>query len=313
MNCPAHTFIYANAKRSYRDLPIRLADFGRLHRYEKSGVTAGLTRVRTFCQDDAHIFCMPDQIGSEIKKVIEMVLKTYTFFGFTDVEVNLSTAPEKKAPGVHWVKAEATLEGILKDLGLNYKLNPGDGAFYGPKIDFCVSDALKRKHQLGTIQLDFILPDRFRLEFTSPENTPLRPVMVHRAVFGSLERFFGILLEHVAGAFPFWLAPVQARLVPIADQNKEYVAAFAKELKLMGFRIEVDDRNESMGLKTREAQIQKIPFSLVAGDRDIAAGGFAVRKYGESSMKVQTKEEIVALFKQLDDEPRAVARSAFPQ
>jgi len=309
MNCPAHTFIYSSSKRSYRDLPIRFADFGRLHRYEKSGVTAGLTRVRTFCQDDAHIFCMPEQIGAEIKKVIEMVLKTYTFFGFTDVEVNLSTAPEKKAAGEHWKQAEATLEGILKDLGLNYQLNPGDGAFYGPKIDFRVSDALKRKHQLGTIQLDFILPDRFQLEFTSPENTPVRPVMIHRAVFGSLERFFGILLEHVAGAFPFWLAPVQARLVPIADQNKEYVAAFAKELRFAGIRYDIDERNESMGMKTRDAQMQKIPFSLVAGDRDIAAGGFAVRKYGDTSMKAMTKEEIITLFRQLNDEPLAVARS----
>jgi len=265
--------------------------------------------VRTFCQDDAHIFCMEDQIEGEIKRVIEMVMKTYTFFGFTDVEINLSTRPAKMAGGAHWDRAESTLKKILDESGIPYKLNAGDGAFYGPKIDFRVSDALKRKHQLGTIQLDFILPERFQLEYTSAENTPLRPVMVHRAVFGSLERFIGILIEHVAGAFPFWIAPVQVRLMPVADQNKEYVAAFAKELRLLGYRIDIDDRNETLGLKTREVQMQKIPFSLVAGDRDIASGGFAVRKYGEQNMKPMTKEEILKLFAELNSLPRQVVES----
>lgn len=309
MNCPAHTFIYGSAKRSYRDLPIRFADFGRLHRYEKSGVTAGLTRVRTFCQDDAHIFCMEDQIEAEITRVIEMVLKTYEFFGFTDVEVNLSTRPEKMAGGAHWDRAESTLKKILDGSKLPYKLNAGDGAFYGPKIDFRVSDALKRKHQLGTIQLDFILPERFQLEYTSAENTPLRPVMVHRAVFGSLERFIGILIEHVAGAFPFWLAPLQARIVPIGDGHKDYAKAFKKDLLALGLRVDIDDRNESMGLKTREAQMAKIPFSLVAGDREIEGGKFAVRKYGEKDQKIMTKEEIVALFSELNSLPRKVVES----
>ncbi|MBS1960826.1 MAG: threonine--tRNA ligase [Bdellovibrionales bacterium] len=310
MNCPMHTMIYSTGKRSYRDLPIRMADFGRLHRYEKSGVTAGLTRVRTFCQDDAHIFCTPDQIGPEIKQTIEMVLRTYEFFGFTDVEVNLSTRPSKMADGSNWDKAEDTLKKLLEELKLNFRVNAGDGAFYGPKIDFRVSDALKRRHQLGTIQLDFILPERFKLEFIGPANDPIRPVMVHRAIFGSLERFFGILLEHVAGAFPFWLAPVQVRLMPVADQNKDYVREFAKELRSRGLRVDIDDRNESLGLKTREVQIQKIPFSLVAGDRDIAAGGFAVRKYGETTMKTMTKDEIVNLFRTLNDAPKDVVRAA---
>lgn len=310
MNCPGHTFIYGSAKRSYRELPIRLADFGRLHRYEKSGVTAGLTRVRTFCQDDAHIFCMPEQIESEIKKVIEMILKTYEFFEFTDVEINLSTRPEKKlGSDALWDQAESALKTVLDSVGHKYVVNAGDGAFYGPKIDFRVSDALKRKHQLGTIQLDFMLPERFGLEYTSPDNTPLRPVMVHRAVLGSLERFIGILIEHVAGAFPFWLAPVQVRLMPVADQNKDYVSAFAKELRSLGIRVDIDARNETLGLKTREVQMQKIPYSLVAGDRDIAAGGFAVRKYGAKDMKVMTKEEIVALFSELNSLPRKVAES----
>ncbi len=310
MNCPGHTYIYGSAKRSYRELPIRYADFGRLHRYEKSGVTAGLTRVRTFCQDDAHIFCMPEQIETEIGKVIQMILKTYEFFGFTDVEINLSTRPEKKlGTDEMWDQSEGALRKVLDALGRPYVINAGDGAFYGPKIDFRVSDALKRKHQLGTIQLDFMMPERFKLEYTSAENTPLRPVMVHRAVFGSLERFIGILIEHVAGAFPFWLAPIQARLVPIADQNRQYVADFAQELRNRGIRVDIDDRNESMGLKTRDAQMQKIPFSLVAGDRDIAAGGFAVRKYGETSMKTMTCDEITNLFRDLNFEPIAVARS----
>ncbi|MBC7387060.1 MAG: threonine--tRNA ligase [Cryobacterium sp.] len=310
MNCPAHTFIYASSKRSYRDLPIRFADFGRLHRYEKSGATAGLTRVRTFCQDDAHIFCTPEQIELEIKKVIEMVLKTYAFFNFTDVEINLSTRPEKRVGSDElWDTAENGLKKVLDGLNMPYVINAGDGAFYGPKIDFRVSDALKRKHQLGTIQLDFNMPKRFNLEYTGSDNSSPTPVMVHRAVFGSLERFIGILIEHVAGAFPFWLAPIQARLVPVADQNKEYVAAFTKELRLMGLRVDIDDRNESMGLKTREAQITKIPFSLVAGDRDIASGGFAVRKYGETNMKLMSKDEIVTLFRELNAEPMKVALS----
>jgi threonyl-tRNA synthetase len=242
--------------------------------------------------------------------VIDMILKTYAFFDFKDIEINLSTRPEKKLGSDEvWDQAEGALRKVLDAVGHKYVINAGDGAFYGPKIDFRVSDALNRKHQLGTIQLDFMLPERFKLEYISNANSAERPVMVHRAVFGSLERFIGILIEHVAGAFPFWLAPIQARLVPIADQNKEYVAAFAKELRGMGIRIDIDDRNESMGLKTRDAQIQKIPFSLVAGDRDIAAGGFAVRKYGETSMKTMTREEIITHFRELNDAPQAVVRS----
>jgi threonyl-tRNA synthetase len=310
MNCPGHTFIYASQKRSYRDLPLRLADFGRLHRYEKSGVTAGLTRVRTFCQDDAHIFCTPEQIELEMTKVVDMILKTYSFFGFTDVEINLSTRPEKRVGSDQlWDTAENALRSLLDKIGHKYVINPGDGAFYGPKIDFRVSDALKRKHQLGTIQLDFNLPERFKLEYTGAGNDALRPVMVHRAVFGSLERFIGILIEHVAGAFPFWLAPLQARIIPIGDAHVAYAKAFAGELRAMGLRVDIDDRNESMGYKTREAQMAKIPVSLACGDREIAGGQFALRKYGEKDMKVMTKEEILTLFAGLNDEPLKVARS----
>ena len=307
MNCPASTFVYASSRRSYRELPLRLADFGRVHRYEKSGVTAGLTRVRTFCQDDAHVFCMPEQIEREIKTVVQFILRTYELFDFKDVVINLSTRPEKRVGSDElWDTAESALESVLNGLGRPWKLNPGDGAFYGPKIDFQVSDALKRKHQLGTIQLDFTMPERFELEYIASDNTAKRPVMVHRAVLGSLERFIGVLIEHVAGAFPFWLSPNQVRIVPIKDTHNDYAWAFAKELKSLGYRVDVDDRNESMGLKTREAQMAKIPFSIAAGDREIAAESFAVRKYGEQTQKVMTKAEILALFADLNAVPERV-------
>lgn len=302
MNCPASTFVYASQKRSYRDLPLRLADFGRLHRYEKSGVTAGLTRVRTFCQDDAHIFCTPDQIEPEIKKVVTMILKTYELFEFDDVKIYLSTRPEKRVGSDElWDRAENGLKSVLDSLGRPYQINPGDGAFYGPKIDFQIRDALKRYHQCGTIQLDFNMPDRFDLNYVGADNSTHRPVMVHRAVLGSIERFMGILIEHVAGAFPFWLAPLQARLVPIKDSHNDYCHEFMKKLKSLGYRIDLDDRNESMGLKTREAQMAKIPFSLVAGDREMQAGQFAVRKYGQRESTVMTQEEILSLFQKLSE------------
>jgi threonyl-tRNA synthetase len=309
MNCPAHTFIYASSKRSYRDLPLRLADFGRLHRYEKSGVTAGLTRVRTFCQDDAHLFCAPEQIESEMLRTLDMILRTYDMFGFDDYKIALSTRPEKRTGSDElWDTAENALRMVLDKSGKPYDINPGDGAFYGPKIDIRVRDALKRYHQLGTLQLDFNMPERFGLEYTTSANTAARPVMVHRAVLGSLERFIGVLIEHCAGAFPFWLAPVQARIVPIGDQHKDYCFALRDELKRLGMRVDVDDRNESMGLKTREAQIQKIPFSVAAGDREMEAGAFALRKYGERDMKVMSKAEVIQLFKDLDAVPDQVTK-----
>ncbi len=311
MNCPASTFVYAAQKRSYRDLPLRLADFGRLHRYEKSGATAGLTRVRTFCQDDAHIFCTPEQIENEIFKVVQMILKTYELFAFSDVKIYLSTRPEKRVGSDElWDTAEAGLKRVLDKLGRPYEVNRGDGAFYGPKIDFNVRDALKRYHQLGTIQLDFNLPERFDLGYVDTDNAAKRPVMVHRAVLGSLERFIGVLIEHVAGAFPFWLSPLQARVVPIKDPHNDYCYGFQKELKAMGLRVDVDARNESMGLKTREAQIAKIPFTLVAGDREAQADSFAVRKYGEKESKVMTKTEILALFADLNEAPLKVRDEA---
>ena len=307
MNCPASTFVYSSQRRSYRELPLRLADFGRLHRYEKSGVTAGLTRVRSFCQDDAHIFCTPEQIGPEIKKVVEMILQTYKLFEFTDVKIYLATRPAKRVGSDElWDQAEKALKEMLDGMGSPYEVNAGDGAFYGPKIDFKVNDALKRAHQLSTIQLDFNMPERFDLNYIGSDNAAHRPVMIHRAVLGSIERFMGVLIEHVAGAFPFWLAPVQARLVPIKDPHNDYAREFMKTLKQNGLRAEIDDRNESMGLKTREAQMAKIPFTLVAGDREMQAGQFAVRKYGEKESKVMTREEILATFIELANVPRRI-------
>ncbi len=300
MNCPSHCVLFSTLKHSYRDLPLRMADFGRLHRYEKSGVTHGLTRVRTFCQDDAHVFCTPDQIEGEIFKVVEMISRTYDMFGFHDMQIFLSTRPEKRAGSdAVWDKAEAALKTTLDKLGRPYKVDPGDGAFYGPKIDFIVKDALKRPWQLSTIQLDFVLPERFDLSYTAADNTAQRPVMVHRAVLGSLERFIGVLIEHLGGAFPFWLSPVQARLVPIKDTHNGYCNEFLAKLKKLDYRVDIDDRNESMGLKTREAQTQKVPFSLVAGDREAQGMQFAVRKYGERESKVMTQDEILALFAEL--------------
>jgi threonyl-tRNA synthetase len=309
MNCPSHALLFGTLKHSYRDLPLRYADFGRLHRFEKSGVTHGLTRVRTFCQDDAHIFCMPEQIESEIRKVMEMIFGTFDLFGFTDMQIFLSTRPEKRVGSdALWDEAEAALKRTLDNLGRPYTINPGDGAFYGPKIDFIVRDALKRPWQLSTIQLDFNLPERFDLTYTSADNSAKRPVMVHRAVLGSLERFIGVLTEHLGGAFPFWLAPVQARLVPIKDTHNDYAHEFAKKLKKLGYRVDVDDRNESMGLKTREAQTAKIPFSLAAGDREIQAGSFAVRAYGSREQKVMTMDEVIAMFVELNELPKKVAK-----
>ena len=309
MNCPSHCVLFGTLKHSYRDLPLRYADFGRLHRFEKSGVTHGLTRVRTFCQDDAHIFCMPEQIEGEIRKVIEMIFGTFDLFGFTDMQIFLSTRPEKRVGSDSlWDEAEAALKRTLDNLGRPYQINPGDGAFYGPKIDFIVRDALKRPWQLSTIQLDFNLPERFDLTYTAADNSAKRPVMVHRAVLGSLERFIGVLTEHLGGAFPFWLAPVQARLVPIKDTHNDYAREFARKLKKLGYRVDIDDRNESMGLKTREAQTAKIPFSLAAGDREIQAGSFAVRAYGSREQKVMTMDEILALFGELNELPKKVAK-----
>jgi len=278
MNCPGHCLLFASESHSYRDLPLRIADFGRLHRYERSGVTQGLTRVRSFAQDDAHIFCRADQIEGEIASLFELIRKVYRIFGFTDPHVYFSTRPKDSVGSDEiWQRAESALQRILDAGGQPYTVNPGDGAFYGPKIDYVVKDAIGREWQLATIQLDFNLPERFDLAFTGPQNSPERPVMIHRAILGSVERFLGVLIEHFKGAFPLWLAPEQVRLLPIADRHVAYCEAVAARLREAGLRVSVDSRPEKTGYKIREAQLQKVPYMLVAGDREVAQGTVAVR------------------------------------
>ncbi len=304
MNCPCHMLMFSHHRYSYRDLPLRFADFGRLHRYEKSGVVAGLTRVRTFCQDDAHIFIQFDGIQEEIKTLMQMFFISYEHFGFKKIKIGLSTRPEMRVGSDEtWDKAEAALKAALDASGKEYFVNEGDGAFYGPKIDIQVADALGRYFQLGTIQLDFQLPDRFDLKFTNDKGEMERPVVIHRALLGSLERFIGVYLEHVGGAFPFWLAPEQAVIIPVKNElHLEAAHKLAKDLKAKGFRVRVDDRNESMGLKTRQAQTGKIPFMFVLGDKEIETGSVAVRKYGEQKTDVLTQQDLVAHLTTLDAE-----------
>ncbi len=295
MNCPSHCLMYSEGRHSYRELPIRLADFGRLHRFELSGVTAGLTRVRSFCQDDAHIFCTPDQIQAEVEALVEMYLETYTLFGLPEVRIFLSTRPPDRAgDDALWDRAEAALESALRQSGHPYVLNPGSGAFYGPKIDFIVLDALRREHQLGTVQLDYVLPERFDLRFIDSQDREQRPVMIHRAMLGSLERFFGILIEHCAGAFPPWLAPEQVRVLPITERSIAWANEVRDALAAASFRVKVDARGEKIGAKIREAQMDKIPWMLVVGDREAAARSVAVRSRRGGDQGAVTLESFLA-------------------
>ncbi|MDA1036485.1 MAG: threonine--tRNA ligase, partial [Chloroflexi bacterium] len=272
MNCPAAAVLFGSQLHSYRELPIRFADFGRLHRFERSGVTHGLTRVRTFSQDDAHIFCAPEQVESEITGFIKMVEETYGVFGFDDVRVALSLRPDKRlGTDELWDQAEGALAAALDAHGVDYEPIPNEGAFYGPKIDFFVKDAIGREWQLSTVQLDYNLGERFDLEYVDAEGARQRPVVIHRAMLGSLERFLGVMIEHFGGAFPTWLAPVQAEVIPIADRHIEYAESVRDQLVAAGLRVHVDDRNERMNAKIRDAQMQKIPYMLVVGDREAEA------------------------------------------
>jgi threonyl-tRNA synthetase len=302
MNCPCHMLMFAHHRYSYRDLPLRFADFGRLHRYEKSGVVAGLTRVRTFCQDDAHIFIQTEGIQEEIKTLMNMFFIGYEHFGFKKIKIGFSTRPEKRVGSDEvWDQAEAALKAALDSSGRDYFVNEGDGAFYGPKIDIQVADALGRYFQLGTIQLDFQLPDRFDLKFQNDKGEMERPVVIHRALLGSLERFIGVYLEHVGGAFPFWIAPEQAIIIPVKNElHLEAATQLEKELKRKGFRVRVDDRNESMGFKTRQAQTGKIPFMFVLGDKEIEDKAVAVRKYGEQKTEVMPQAAMFTMLETLD-------------
>jgi len=296
MNCPFHVNIYKSSVRSYRDLPIRLAEWGTVYRFERSGVLHGLTRVRGFTQDDAHLFCRPDQMPAEIDRVLDFSVNILRAFGFDSFEVYLSTRPPKRVGREEdWDTAEAALEDTLKRSGIKYQINEGDGAFYGPKIDLLVKDAIGRPWQLSTIQFDFNLPERFDLSFIGEDGAQHRPFMVHRALLGSMERFFGVLLEHHSGALPVWLCPVQAVLIPIADRHVEYCKQVAERLKKAGLRVQIDAGTERMQAKIRNAQLQKIPYMLVAGDREQENGAVSVRLRSGEDLKSKSVDEFLSL------------------
>jgi len=281
MNCPCHVLIYQQGLRSYRDLPLRLAEFGSCHRNEPSGALHGLMRVRAFTQDDAHIFCTEDQVQEEVRRFIDLLRRVYADFGFEEVLVRLSTRPEERVGSDEvWDKAEAALQQALEAQGLAYEFQPGEGAFYGPKIEFSLRDCLGRVWQCGTIQVDFNMPARLGAEYVAEDNTRRTPVMLHRAILGSLERFIGILLEHHAGALPAWLAPVQAVVATITDRQVPYAREVAERLRRGGLRVEADLRNEKINLKIREHTLQKVPYLLVVGDREVSEGTVAVRARG---------------------------------
>lgn len=299
MNCPSHMLIFRDRKKSYRDLPLRIFDAGVLHRNEASGTLSGLTRVRQFCQDDSHIFLTPSMIADEITRVIAMVRRIYKVIGMEFGAIYLSTRPEAKFLGSvdQWNKAEAALEEALKANGMSYQINPGDGAFYGPKIDFIVRDALKRNWQTATIQLDYQLPQRFELSYVDADNTEKTPIVVHRALFGSFERFIGILIEHFAGAFPFWLAPEQVRVMTISEKFIEYGKQVLALLKQAGLRASLDDRDDKISYKIREGQMMKVPVMLVCGQKEMESQTVAVRTREEGDQGAWSLEKVVEYLK----------------
>ena len=295
MNCPCHVQIYNQGLKSYRDLPLRMAEFGSCHRNEPSGTLHGLMRVRNFTQDDAHIFCTEDQIQSEVSAFIDLLFSVYADFGFEDIIIKLSTRPEKRVGSdAEWDKAEHALEKALNDKGLEWDLQPGEGAFYGPKIEFSLRDCLGRVWQCGTIQVDFSMPGRLDAHYIAEDGSKQVPVMLHRAILGSLERFIGILIEHHAGAFPLWLAPVQAVVMDITDKQAEYVQNLEKTLKKHGLRVIADLRNEKIGFKIREHTLQKIPYMLVVGDREVENSTVAVRTRNGEDLGSMSIDDLVA-------------------
>jgi threonyl-tRNA synthetase len=302
MNCPGHMLIFKNSLRSYRELPIRIAEFGQVHRHEFSGALNGMMRVRTFCQDDAHIFVRPDQIEDEIGRVIELIDEMYRVFGF-EYRIELSTQPEDSMGSAElWRQAEGALQSVLEKRGVAYRVNEGDGAFYGPKIDFHILDALKRSWQCATVQLDFQFPEKLDLSYVGEDGQKHRPVVLHRAVYGSIDRFVGILTEHYSGAFPLWLAPVQAKLLPVSDAYVDYALQVKAELEAAGVRAEVDARGEKLGYKIREAQLEKVPYMLVLGEQERAAGTASVRRRGEGDLGAMP---IAAVAERLREEIRS--------
>ncbi|WP_088835022.1 threonine--tRNA ligase [Paenibacillus tyrfis] len=292
MNCPGHMLIYKNDLHSYRELPIRFCEFGQVHRHEFSGALNGMMRVRTFCQDDAHLFVRPDQIEEEIGRAIDLIGEMYKVFGF-QYKIELSTRPEDSMGSAElWEQAESALRSVLERRGIAYSLNEGDGAFYGPKIDFHILDALKRSWQCGTIQLDFQMPEKFDLSYIGEDNQKHRPVVIHRAIYGSIDRFIGILTEHYSGAFPLWLSPVQVKLLPVSDVYNPYALEVKKALAAAGIRVEADLRSEKLGYKIREAQLEKVPYMLVLGENEQSSGTAAVRKRGEGDLGPMQVQEL---------------------
>ena len=298
MNCPGGMLVYKNDIHSYRDFPLRLGELGLVHRHEASGALSGLFRVRTFTQDDAHIFMTEDQIKDEIAEIILLYKKVYSVFNL-NFHIELSTRPLDKYIGeiAVWDKAEIALAEACKKAGFDYKLNPGDGAFYGPKLDFKLRDSMNRIWQCGTIQLDMNLPERFDLTYIAEDGSKKRPIMIHRALFGSLERFIGILIEHYGGAFPTWLAPVQIKIIPVNNEfHLEYAKEVFKKLEDLGIRCEIDDRDEKLGYKMREAQMKKIPYQLVLGDKEVESGSVNARKYGEQAQNAYALDEFITML-----------------
>jgi len=294
MNCPFHIMIYKTNLRSYRDLPLRWAEIGTVYRYERSGVLHGLLRVRGFSQDDAHIFCRPDQIEEEVIGVLDLMILFLSTFGFDDYEIYLSTRPDKFVGDVDvWDRSTDALRNALDSKGLQYEVDEGGGAFYGPKIDLKIKDVLGRAWQCSTVQVDFNLPERFDMTFVGEDNARHQPIMIHRAIFGSMERFFGVLVEHYGGAFPLWLSPVQVRIATIGGEQVEYGEKVFKTLKENGIRVEKDFRNEKLGFKVREAQLEKIPYLLVIGNNEMESGTVAPRKLGGKNLPTMTVDEFM--------------------
>jgi len=295
MNCPGGLLVYSSTPHSYREFPIKMCEFGLVHRHEKASALHGLFRVRQFTQDDAHIFCLPEQIEEQIAVVIAFIMKIYKTFGFENYKMELSTRPEKYIGSLEmWDKAEAALKNVLEREKIKYQLNPGDGAFYGPKIDFHIQDVIKRSWQCGTIQLDFSMPERFGIEYAAADGTKQRPVMIHRALLGSIERFIGILLENYGGALPLWLAPVQVKILPIADRFLDHCKVVAEKLRDSGVRVEIDDRSEKVNYKIRESEVKKIPYMAIIGEKELENNAVSLRRHGKGDLGSITLDEFIS-------------------
>jgi threonyl-tRNA synthetase len=306
MNCPGHCLLYASEKHSYRELPMRIADFGRLHRYEASGALHGLTRVRSMCQDDAHIFCTVEQMQSEIQSFMQMLKEIYDTLGLADFKVYVATRPEDRLGSDDiWDQSEQALETALKSLDIPYEISPGDGAFYGPKIEIHFVDVMKRTWQLGTMQVDFNMPKNFQLSYVGEDNQEHQPVLLHRAILGTLERFIGIYIEHMDGKFPLWLCPTQVSILNVTDRQKDYCLKIKKQLEEQGVRVHFDDRNEKLGYKIRENQLQKVPYMMIIGDKELEDNQVSVRvRTGETSPAMSIEDFISTVKKEIETKSR---------